>query len=180
MARWGERVTPAVATPGTVIEQYTKNTRFCLICNYVSKILPALQSRCTRFRFAPLSEEQLLSQVRRVVDSERWLCQSAGVSSGCTMPSHTPRFGRQPGRDRGRPQSPRAPLGWRHAQGAQHPASTKLAIWVGMGGKGGNWPSLLIRNPALPPPGVEHSHGVQYHRSEEHLPLHGHTHAGGY
>ena len=38
-----------------VIEKYTRNTRFCLICNYVSKIIPALQSRCTRFRFAPLN-----------------------------------------------------------------------------------------------------------------------------
>jgi len=32
----------------TVIEKYTQNTRFCLICNYVNKIIPALQSRCTR------------------------------------------------------------------------------------------------------------------------------------
>ncbi len=32
-----------------VIEKYTSNTRFCLICNYVNKITPALQSRCTKF-----------------------------------------------------------------------------------------------------------------------------------
>ena len=32
----------------TVIEKYTSNTRFCLICNYVNKIMPALQSRCTK------------------------------------------------------------------------------------------------------------------------------------
>lgn len=48
-----------------VMEKYTRNTRFCLICNYVSKIIPALQSRCTRFRFAPLEpkfvEERLTS-----------------------------------------------------------------------------------------------------------------------
>jgi replication factor C subunit 3/5 len=51
-----------------VIEKYTRNTRFCLICNYVSKIIPALQSRCTRFRFAPLSAPSVAErvQVRRM------------------------------------------------------------------------------------------------------------------
>ena len=41
-----------------IIEKYTKHTRFCLIGNYVSKVIPALQSRCTRFRFAPLGPER--------------------------------------------------------------------------------------------------------------------------
>ena len=36
----------------TVIEQYTQNVRFCIICNYVNRIIPAIQSRCTKFRFA--------------------------------------------------------------------------------------------------------------------------------
>ena len=54
-----------------VIEKYTKNTRFCLICNYVSKIIPALQSRCTRFRFAPLEEEQMSGRLQHVIDQEK-------------------------------------------------------------------------------------------------------------
>jgi DNA polymerase III delta prime subunit len=28
-----------------IIEKFTENVRFCLICNYLSKIIPALQSR---------------------------------------------------------------------------------------------------------------------------------------
>lgn len=53
-----------------VIEKYTKNARFCLICNYVSKIIPALQSRCTRFRFAPLSQNQIQSRLEDVAKAE--------------------------------------------------------------------------------------------------------------
>ncbi|KAI9914510.1 hypothetical protein PsorP6_007624 [Peronosclerospora sorghi] len=53
-----------------VIEKYTKNARFCLICNYVSKIISALQSRCTRFRFAPLSESQVSDRVKHIAQLE--------------------------------------------------------------------------------------------------------------
>jgi len=56
-----------------VIEKYTKNTRFCLICNYVSKITMALQSRCTRFRFAPLSTEKISSMLMRVSSAEKYV-----------------------------------------------------------------------------------------------------------
>ena len=53
-----------------VIEKYTKNARFCLICNYVSKIIPALQSRCTRFRFAPLHPQQIQGRLEEVAKAE--------------------------------------------------------------------------------------------------------------
>lgn len=53
-----------------VIEKYTKNVRFCIICNYVSKIIPALQSRCTRFRFSPLSTEQIVGRLGEIVTAE--------------------------------------------------------------------------------------------------------------
>ncbi len=54
-----------------IIEKYTSNTRFCMICNYVNKIMPALQSRCTKFRFAPLRSEQIESRLQHVIDSEK-------------------------------------------------------------------------------------------------------------
>ncbi|XP_014664875.1 PREDICTED: replication factor C subunit 5-like [Priapulus caudatus] len=54
-----------------VIEKYTENTRFCIICNYLSKIIPALQSRCTRFRFGPLGEQQMIPRLQHVIAEER-------------------------------------------------------------------------------------------------------------
>jgi replication factor C subunit 3/5 len=53
-----------------VIEQYAKTTRFCLICNYINKIIPALQSRCTRFRFGPLAKPQVEERLREVAATE--------------------------------------------------------------------------------------------------------------
>ncbi|MFH4978042.1 hypothetical protein AB6A40_004751 [Gnathostoma spinigerum] len=53
-----------------VIEKFTDNVRFCIICNYLSKIIPAIQSRCTRFRFAPLSEDQVLPRLQHIVEEE--------------------------------------------------------------------------------------------------------------
>lgn len=53
-----------------VIEKYTRNTRFCLICNNVGKVIPALQSRCTRFRFAPLPPDVALARLRHVATCE--------------------------------------------------------------------------------------------------------------
>mmetsp|Transcript_29996 Transcript_29996/g.47874 ORF Transcript_29996/g.47874 Transcript_29996/m.47874 type:complete len:330 (+) Transcript_29996:368-1357(+) len=54
-----------------VIEKYTKNTRFCIICNYVNKIIPALQSRCTKFRFAPLKDEDIKDKLYEICKQEQ-------------------------------------------------------------------------------------------------------------
>ena len=53
-----------------VIEQFTKNVRFCIICNYVNKITPALQSRCTRFRFQPLPQPQIQNKINQIIEAE--------------------------------------------------------------------------------------------------------------
>jgi replication factor C subunit 3/5 len=49
-----------------VIEKYTKHTRFCLIGNYASKIIPALQSRCMKFRFAPFQSDIAQNRIRHI------------------------------------------------------------------------------------------------------------------
>jgi DNA polymerase III delta prime subunit len=33
-----------------LMEKYSRTTRFCLICNYSTMIIPALQSRCTKYK----------------------------------------------------------------------------------------------------------------------------------
>jgi replication factor C small subunit len=41
------------------MENYTQTTRFVLSCNYSSKIIDPIQSRCTVFRFKPLEKEDM-------------------------------------------------------------------------------------------------------------------------
>ena len=43
-----------------IVVKNTKKVRFCLICNYVSKIIPQLKSRFSSFRFNPLKEEDII------------------------------------------------------------------------------------------------------------------------
>jgi replication factor C subunit 3/5 len=47
------------------------NVRFCLICNYVSRIDESLQSEFVRMRFNQLPEADIISFLRRINDSER-------------------------------------------------------------------------------------------------------------
>lgn len=64
-----------------VIEKYTSNTRFCMICNYVNKISPALQSRCTRFRFSPLRVDQIRGRLEDIIRAERIVVTDSGANA---------------------------------------------------------------------------------------------------
>lgn len=52
------------------MEQFSGQTRFILSCNYSSRIIDPIQSRCAVFRFSPLPDEAIIEQVRRVADAE--------------------------------------------------------------------------------------------------------------
>jgi len=54
-----------------IIEKYTKNVRFCLICNQVNKIIMPIQSRCMRFRFSPLKPLQCVDRVKFICSQEK-------------------------------------------------------------------------------------------------------------
>lgn len=64
-----------------IIEKYSRNARFCIICNYVSKIIPALQSRCTRFRFAPLQLDQIRGRLEDIAAREKCNTTPDGVEA---------------------------------------------------------------------------------------------------
>ncbi len=53
------------------MENYTSTCRFVLSCNYSSKIIPPLQSRCAIFRFKGLRPEDVSSYIERIAKGEK-------------------------------------------------------------------------------------------------------------
>ena len=53
-----------------IMEQYAETCRFILSCNYSSKIIEPIQSRCAVFRFRPLADDQVRMQIQSVAESE--------------------------------------------------------------------------------------------------------------
>lgn len=52
------------------MEQFSDNTRFILSCNYSSKIIDPIQSRCAVFRFSPLGDDAIADQTRDIAKAE--------------------------------------------------------------------------------------------------------------
>ena len=46
-----------------IIEKYSKSVRFCLICNYENKIIPAIKSRCANFRFNNIDNKYICEKL---------------------------------------------------------------------------------------------------------------------
>ncbi len=52
------------------MEDYSHTTRFILSCNYSSKVIPPIQSRCAIFRFSGLPKEVVESILKKVAETE--------------------------------------------------------------------------------------------------------------
>lgn len=53
-----------------IIEAYSKATRFVIICNYVHRIIDPIFSRCSRYRFQPISQEAQKERLQHICRAE--------------------------------------------------------------------------------------------------------------
>lgn len=53
------------------MENFTNTTRFVLSCNYSSKIIDPIQSRCNIFRFKPLEKEHIKQIIEDIAKNEK-------------------------------------------------------------------------------------------------------------
>jgi len=59
-----------------VIEIYSDSVRFCLICNYLKKISPSIQSRCIILKFKPIPLDKLEKYVKEIC-----VCENIHISN---------------------------------------------------------------------------------------------------
>ena len=63
------------------ISDYSNTTRFVLACNDSSKIIEAIQSRCTVLRFGKLSSEEILERLKYVLNCENAKYKEDGLKA---------------------------------------------------------------------------------------------------
>ncbi|KAK7753203.1 Subunit of heteropentameric Replication factor C (RF-C) [Diatrype stigma] len=63
------------------METYSKITRFCLICNYVTRIIDPLASRCSKFRFKSLDQGNAKKRLEEIAEKEGVAMEDGAVEA---------------------------------------------------------------------------------------------------
>ncbi|KAK9780802.1 putative Replication factor C subunit 2 [Seiridium cardinale] len=63
------------------METYSKITRFCLICNYVTRIIDPLASRCSKFRFKSLDQGNAKKRLEDIAEKEGVALEDGAVDA---------------------------------------------------------------------------------------------------
>jgi replication factor C subunit 2/4 len=63
------------------METYSKITRFCLICNYVTRIIDPLASRCSKFRFKSLDQGNARRRLEEIAKLEGVAIEDGAVDA---------------------------------------------------------------------------------------------------
>jgi len=63
------------------MEMYTHTCRFCLDCNYSSRIIEPIQSRCAIFRFRRLNEKDIAQYLKRIARAEKLTLTEDGIKA---------------------------------------------------------------------------------------------------
>jgi replication factor C small subunit len=63
------------------MESYSQSCRMILICNYSSRIIPPIQSRCAIFRFSRLDDEGISTRLKHIADAEKIKLHSTGIKA---------------------------------------------------------------------------------------------------
>jgi replication factor C subunit 2/4 len=62
-----------------IMEDYSKITRFCIICNYYYKIIDPIISRCSLFRFKPISRKEIIDKLINICKIENIECSQKNI-----------------------------------------------------------------------------------------------------
>lgn len=54
-----------------IMEDYLETTRFCIICNYIEKIIKPIVSRCMFFNFVPLDNKLIIRHLKKIAEKEK-------------------------------------------------------------------------------------------------------------
>lgn len=62
-----------------IMEDYSKVTRFCIICNYYNKIIDPIISRCSMYRFKPIPKQLICKKLKEICNIEETVISDSNI-----------------------------------------------------------------------------------------------------